>query len=177
MSTRTLYSILEVSETASPSTIRAAYDRLSAQWDPTRPFNNDAEARVRYAQIKNAYATLGDLRKRAAYDRSCEKTRSAPSRKRSNPYYKIALALFIVMLGAYHFKVEHSQSKSAAASVTPQTVAPSAQPVLATNTKTPVAPVQEREEAKAPRPSTSLFLKLDTEFAVGQRTGQSVTQL
>ena len=178
MATRTLYSILEVSETASPSTIRAAYDRLCTQWDPARPFNNDAEARARYAQIKNAYATLGNLQKRLVYDRTIEKTRSAASPKRSNPVYKIALVSFIVVLGAYYYSVEHFQGKPAAALVTAQPAAPSVQPAaVATITKTPIATVEEREDAKAARASNSFFLKLDTELAVGQRTVKSVTPL
>ncbi len=63
----TLYDILEVSRTASPEVIRAAYKSLVQRFHPDKnPDNPNAEDLLKL--INNAYDTLSDASKRAAYD-------------------------------------------------------------------------------------------------------------
>lgn len=70
MAEKSLYDILEVSPNASPEAIRAAYDRLSAKYNPV---GNDgqfnAEARIRHDAVKEAFLTLGSAEKRTRYNR------------------------------------------------------------------------------------------------------------
>lgn len=62
-----LYDILEVSRTASPEVIRAAYKSLVQRFHPDKnPGNPNAEDLLKL--INNAYDTLSDPSKRAAYD-------------------------------------------------------------------------------------------------------------
>lgn len=62
-----LYDILEVSRTASPEVIRAAYKSLVQRFHPDKnPDNPNAENLLKL--INNAYDTLSDPSRRAAYD-------------------------------------------------------------------------------------------------------------
>jgi curved DNA-binding protein CbpA len=94
---QTLYEILEVRQTASHVAIRAAWERLSAQWDPVRPYNTDAEARTRYAAIKDAYSTLGNPQKRAAYDKRLNVTSKAPVSTPSSAIPKFAVVFLAAL--------------------------------------------------------------------------------
>lgn len=58
-STKELYSILGVDETASDAEIRSAYEHLIAE---------NPEGTPGYASIVNAYSVLSDMDKRAMYD-------------------------------------------------------------------------------------------------------------
>jgi curved DNA-binding protein CbpA len=109
---QTLYEILEVRQTASQVAIRAAWERLSAQWDPVRPYNTDAEARTRYAAIKDAYATLGNPQKRAAYDKKLNAVSKPSVSKPSGATSKFAIVFLVVLAIAgysYTGKREHAQ--------------------------------------------------------------------
>ena len=62
-----LYDILEVSRTASPEVIRAAYKSLVQRFHPDKnPDNPDAEGMLK--RINHAYDVLSDPEERAAYD-------------------------------------------------------------------------------------------------------------
>ena len=62
-----LYEILEVSPTASPAVIRAAYRCLVHQYHPDKNLDNpDASARM--SLINRAYSALSDPLQRAQYD-------------------------------------------------------------------------------------------------------------
>lgn len=64
-----LYDVLEVSPTARPAVIRAAYRCLAQEYHPDKnPGNADAAARM--ALINHAYAVLNDPQRRARYDES-----------------------------------------------------------------------------------------------------------
>lgn len=62
-----LYEILEVSPTARPAVIKAAYRCLAQQYHPDRN-PGDAEAAARMSLINHAYSVLIDPLKRARYD-------------------------------------------------------------------------------------------------------------
>ena len=80
MAEKTLYDILEVSETASYETIRAAYERLSKVYSPDGAHAYSAsDAAIRYTAVKEAFFTLGNTEKRAAYDRKLHAAFQAPA--------------------------------------------------------------------------------------------------
>lgn len=65
---KNLYDILQISETASPEIIRAAYESLIAKYDPDKneAFKEQAEQYI--AEINDAYSVLSDPAKRQEYD-------------------------------------------------------------------------------------------------------------
>jgi curved DNA-binding protein CbpA len=77
MADKTLYDVLEASSIASPETIRAAFDRLSAKFDPDSAENSaDPGARMRHDAVKEAFFTLGNAEKRRMYDLKLVRTRA-----------------------------------------------------------------------------------------------------
>ncbi len=62
-----LYEILEVSPTARPAVIRAAYRCLVQEYHPDKN-PGDADAAARMSLINHAYAVLADPAQRARYD-------------------------------------------------------------------------------------------------------------
>lgn len=72
MPERSHYDVLGVSPGAKPDAIRRAYLRQARRWHPDRP-SGDTE---RMRAVNEAWQVLGDLRSRAAYDRTL--ARSAP---------------------------------------------------------------------------------------------------
>jgi len=62
-----LYSLLEVSNTASESEIRKAYYRLALKCHPDRN-PDDSSAKEKFQKLGRAYEILGDKEKRAIYD-------------------------------------------------------------------------------------------------------------
>ena len=62
------YDVLEVSTTASPEVIRAAYRSLMQRFHPDKNPGDEA-AGTRAAAIAAAYAVLSKAEKRAEYDR------------------------------------------------------------------------------------------------------------
>ena len=63
------YDILEVSHTASPEVIRAAYRSLMQRYHPDKN-PGDKQAAERAVLVAQAYETLSDAERRAAYDQS-----------------------------------------------------------------------------------------------------------
>ncbi len=72
MPERSHYDVLGVSPTARPEAIRRAYLRQARRWHPDRPSGDPEQMRA----VNQAWQVLGDLRSRAAYDRTL--ARSAP---------------------------------------------------------------------------------------------------
>lgn len=66
------YDVLQVAPSASTDEIESAYQRLHALYDPDRlqggPPEFEALARQKRAELDQAYAVLGDLARRTAYD-------------------------------------------------------------------------------------------------------------
>ena len=67
MSKRDYYQVLDVPRTASEADIKKAYRRLAMKFHPDRN-PGDHEAEEKFKEAKEAYETLTDAQKRAAYD-------------------------------------------------------------------------------------------------------------
>jgi molecular chaperone DnaJ len=67
MSKRDYYQVLDVPRTASEADIKKAYRRLAMKYHPDRN-PGDHEAEEKFKEAKEAYETLTDAQKRAAYD-------------------------------------------------------------------------------------------------------------
>src|SRR5215831_15796174 len=63
-----LYKILGVAENADEATIKKAYRKLAKEYHPDVT-NNDKKKTERFKEINEAYAVLGDAKKRAEYER------------------------------------------------------------------------------------------------------------
>ena len=67
MAKRDYYQVLDVPRTAGEADIKKAYRRLAMKYHPDRN-PGDHEAEDRFKEAKEAYETLTDAQKRAAYD-------------------------------------------------------------------------------------------------------------
>jgi len=68
-STRDYYSILGVSERASPGEIKHAFRKLAMRYHPDRNLGNEKWAEEKFKEINESYAVLGDEVKRREYDK------------------------------------------------------------------------------------------------------------
>lgn len=66
MAKRDYYEVLGVAKTADECDIKKAYKSLAMKYHPDR--NRDKDAESKFKEIKEAYETLSDAQKRAAYD-------------------------------------------------------------------------------------------------------------
>lgn len=104
----THYEVLGVDPAASAEQIRAAYHKLVAQYHPDRHQGNPLEelAREKLVRINDAYQTLNDARRRAAYDASLRDPRPhsrPPSAQPTAPPARVMkmLLLVIVLIAAW----------------------------------------------------------------------------
>lgn len=77
------YKVLGVSNEASQDEIKAAYRRLAKQFHPDRHGNNP-QAEARFKEISEAFAVIGDPRKRRTYDQQTGHQNSREGASRSN---------------------------------------------------------------------------------------------
>jgi molecular chaperone DnaJ len=68
MSKRDYYEVLGVSRTVTEAELKSAFRKLAMQFHPDRN-PGDHEAEIKFKEINEAYQTLADGQKRAAYDR------------------------------------------------------------------------------------------------------------
>jgi molecular chaperone DnaJ len=68
MSKRDYYEVLDVARTADEGELKSAFRKLAMKYHPDKN-PGDAEAEARFKELNEAYQTLSDPQKRAAYDR------------------------------------------------------------------------------------------------------------
>lgn len=68
MSKRDFYEVLDVARTADEGELKSAFRKLAMKFHPDKN-PGDAEAEARFKELNEAYQTLSDPQKRAAYDR------------------------------------------------------------------------------------------------------------
>jgi len=78
-----LYDIIEVPRTASKHQIKSSFYKLSKMYHPDLNHTSDKEAEAKFIAVSNAWAILGDDRRRRAYDRSLDEA-NTPSPTRSS---------------------------------------------------------------------------------------------
>jgi DnaJ-class molecular chaperone len=71
------YTVLDVSETATPDEIKKAYRKLSMLYHPDKN-GNSSESTEKFQKISEAYEVLGDAEKKKAYDMT-----------QNNPFFKM----------------------------------------------------------------------------------------
>lgn len=116
MAGKTLYDVLELSSNASAESIRAAYERLSAKLDPSRP-----EDKLRSDAIKEAFLTLGNPGTRSQYDRKLAmraQQAAVQIMEVSEPFWTIpklaALVLVVIVAGGFFYKHKREEARLAA---------------------------------------------------------------
>lgn len=111
---RSLYDILEVSLSASPESIRAAYDRLSAKFSLSI---TNPDERLQAAAITEAFLTLSNPAKRAKYDTTLALRRQPViySVEAIEPFWTlpkfIVLLAVIVAFGGAYYKYNKEQAR------------------------------------------------------------------
>jgi curved DNA-binding protein CbpA len=121
MAGKTLYDVLELSSNASNESIRAAYERLSAKFDPSRPENTSRpEVKLLSDAVKEAFLTLGNPTTRAQYDKKIALRSQPPVQilEESEPFWTIpkltALVLIVIIGAGFYFKDKREEKRLAA---------------------------------------------------------------
>ena len=113
MADRTLYDILEVSETASAQTIRAAYERLSHVWGPGGTRGSAPHAALQHAAVRDAYLTLANPTRRATYDARLRAKRQSGAPQRYPRLRRLGIAAGVLVTAwiAYSHYVARQELK------------------------------------------------------------------
>ena len=121
MAGKSLYDVLEVSSGASPESIRAAYERLSAQLDPRKPENaGNSNAKFLHDSVKDAFLTLGNSALRAQYDKKLAMRAQPPVQvvEVSEVFWTVpklaTLVLVVIIAGGFYWKHKRDEARLAA---------------------------------------------------------------
>jgi curved DNA-binding protein CbpA len=121
MAGKTLYDVLEVSSSASAETIRAAYERLSAQLDPRKPENaGNSNVKFLHDSVKEAFLTLGNPALRAQYDKKVAMRSQPPVQvvEVSEVFWTVpklaTLVLIVIIAGGFYWKHQREVARLAA---------------------------------------------------------------
>jgi colicin import membrane protein len=98
----TLYDLLEVSQTASPSAISESYKRLYVG-SAEKCANGDEDATNRLIALKEAFNTISSPEKRKAYDQKLEAKSSATEIQSPFPIFKVLLLAVVLATSAVSY--------------------------------------------------------------------------
>lgn len=90
---RTLYDVLEVSQSASPVVVKAAYRSLAQALHPDKN-SGTASSGQRLAEVNDAYSIVSDPVKRLRYDQALGLHAAKPERRRVVPAGTAGVATF-----------------------------------------------------------------------------------
>lgn len=102
---KTLYDLLEVSSQASQETIQASFQRLIANLNLDAPENSgNQDLANRFILLKDAYTTLSNPHRRAAYDKNLEAKESIANAVEIEPFWNgqrilMAIAFLTMAVG------------------------------------------------------------------------------
>lgn len=119
MAEKTLYDTLELSATASSEAIHAAYQRLSAKFDPDRPENAaNPGARMQHDAVKEAFIRLGNPEKRKQYDDRLARLRTMLENVEvAEPFWTlpklIVLSVALVAAASFYYGNQKEQARLA----------------------------------------------------------------
>jgi curved DNA-binding protein CbpA len=121
MAGKSLYEILELSSNASPESIRAAYERLSARFDPDQLENaGKPDIKLQSEAIKEAFLMLGNPATRAQYDKKLAVRNQPPLQNIevveafwTTPKI-IVVAVVAIIGGTYYYKHSKEEARHAA---------------------------------------------------------------
>lgn len=109
---RTLYDVLEVSTTASPAAIKAAYERIRANHAARLDRGTIGPEQIaEFNLVKDAFATLSSAQSRAAYDAKTLDNAAADTAVEfveppARPWVKVSLIAIAVLGGGWYFKAQ-----------------------------------------------------------------------
>jgi len=139
---RDYYSILQVNRAADDDEIEAAYNRLARLYDPA--VSRKPRAPARWAEISQAYETLSDPQRRAAYDRQLARARGMAGPEITLPPfltspYTLTAAAIALVFGALVALVLASllSGDGEPAAVTQPTITAAASPTITPEGQTP----------------------------------------
>eukprot|EP00854_Cymbomonas_tetramitiformis_P013963 gene13963-16505_t len=69
---KNFYKALELEKNATDEDIKKAYRKLAMKWHPDKNPDNRSEAEAKFKEVTEAYETLGDPKKKEAFDRKGE---------------------------------------------------------------------------------------------------------
>lgn len=113
---RSLYEVLGVNPSASAEEIEAACIKLGEQFSPERNKGN-LTATIRFKEIEQAYETLSDPEKRAAYDRAGSRSDAEPKSasvsigKKESKFGRYVFGA-IVFISVYWYFSDHQGNKT-----------------------------------------------------------------
>lgn len=110
---KSLYDLLEVSPSASPESIAVSYRRLHAQFAETQSSSDNEDATNHLIALREAYTTLSNPERRAAYDRKLAARASPEQQQDVKPPSYTRVLLLLAVIGACGFGYARYQSTQA----------------------------------------------------------------
>lgn len=110
---KNLYDLLEVSATASPDSIAASYRRLHARFAELQGGSEGEDATNQLIALREAYSTLSNPERRAAYDEKLASRAIAEQAQMSEPRSHAKLLVLLALIGACGFGYARYQSNLA----------------------------------------------------------------
>ena len=176
---RDYYAVLQLNRAASDDDIDAAYERLSRLYDPA--VSKKPRAQARWQQISEAYETLSDPQRRAAYDRKLNRQFAGPEINLpsfvTSPY-TLAGAAVAVILGFMVVLIAISLFDEGPGAVTQATGTPPSSPGVTPEGQTPRPSPAPAPPAVSGEPVTTAsglqYIDLQPGAGATPQTGQTI---
>ncbi len=110
---KSLYDLLEVSATASPESIAVSYRRLHAKFAELQGSSDGEDATNQLIALREAYSTLSNPERRAAYDEKLAARTTAERGQEGEPRSYARLLVLLALIGACGFGYTRYQANLA----------------------------------------------------------------